>query len=297
MSEQTRCGYVALIGRPNVGKSTLINHLLGEKISITSKKPQTTRHRILGILTEQNMQIVFMDTPGIHRSEGKAINRYMNRAALTALNDVDAIVLMVEALQWTEQDDYILKKISSSKAPVILAINKVDNIRDKALLLPFIEQVNNHYDFNAIIPLAAATGDNVPQLLATINPLMPQSPFFFAEDTLTDKSIKFMVAELIREKIFRLTGQELPYTTTVAIEQFELKDKIQHIAALILVERQGQKRIIIGKSGEKLKAIGSAARINIESLLGTKVYLQLWVKVKKNWSDDDKTLASLGYNE
>ncbi|PIE41004.1 MAG: GTPase Era [Gammaproteobacteria bacterium] len=296
-SIHTRCGYVAILGCPNVGKSTLLNHLLGQKISITSRKPQTTRHRVLGIKTDEQVQIIFVDTPGIHKSEPKAINRYMNRAAVSAVNDVDAILLVVEAGRWTEEDEHVLAQLNTSKAPVILVINKIDKLEDKAALLPFIESLSGKYDFKTIVPVSALRNKQLDALEQEIQQCLPQSIHFFPEDQITDRSQRFMAAEIIREKIMRQLGQEVPYSMTVEIEQMKQKGKTWHLHALILVERPGQKNIVIGKQGQRLKSIGSEARKDIEQMLDSKVMLNLWVKVKGGWSDDERALRSLGFDD
>lgn len=294
---QSRCGYVAILGRPNVGKSTLLNHILGQKISITSRKPQTTRHRVLGIKTQGNVQTIFVDTPGIHKSEPKAINRYMNKAATSSVKDVDAILFVIEAGKWTDQDEHVLNQFASSKVPVILVINKIDKLEDKALLLPFIEQVSQKHSFKTIVPVAALQGKQLPELEKEIHQCLPESIHFYPEDQITDRSMRFMAAEIIREKIMRQLGQEVPYAMTVEIEQMKQEGKVWHIHGLILVERPGQKNIVIGKQGQKLKSIGSEARIDIERMLESKVMLNLWVKVKSGWSDDERALRSLGYDD
>ncbi|CAA0100321.1 GTPase Era [BD1-7 clade bacterium] len=290
-----QCGYVAVIGRPNVGKSTLINKILGQKLNITSRKPQTTRHNVLGIKTEDDYQAIYVDTPGMHLSQKKAINRMMNRSAESVVHDVDVIVFVVERLRWTEEDTLVLEKISNAKCPVVLAINKIDQIEDKSKLLPFLEEISAKRHFDEIIPLSAKTGHSVENLEMLINQRLPESGHFFDEDQLTDKSERFLAAEIVREKVMRQLGHELPYATTVEIEQFKAEGKIVHIDALIMVERDSQKSIVIGKQGSRLKMIGSEARHDIEDLLQCKVMLQLWVKVKRGWSDDDRALKSLGY--
>ncbi|KPJ67904.1 MAG: GTPase Era [Coxiella sp. DG_40] len=293
---ETHCGYVAIIGRPNVGKSSLLNKILGQKISITARKPQTTRHKILGIKTEKNIQAIYVDTPGFHISEKRKLNKYMMRAIRSALADVDIIIFVVEGLIWRKDDELILENIIKMSCPVILAINKVDKIRDKDKLLPHIKTLNQKFNFDANIPLSAKTGVNIPELEQIVAELLPVNPFYFPEEQITDKSERFMVAEIIREKLTRLLGQELPHELTVQIEKFEAEEKIVNISAVIYVERQGQKIIIIGKKGEKLKEIGTKARLDIERLLNKKVFLQLWVKVKRGWSEDEQTLKSLGYD-
>jgi len=297
MSESTasHCGFIAIIGRPNVGKSTLINRLIGEKVSITSRKPQTTRHQIIGINTQDNTQLIYIDTPGIHRGEVKAINRHMNRAARSAMADVDAVVFVVSAMHWTPEDEYVLSLLQYTKCPVILAVNKVDKVPDKEILLPFLKDIASRYNFHSVFPLSAKQGANVLELEKLLTSLMPEGPFHFAEDQVTDKSLRFMVAELIREKLIRLTGQELPYSTAVEIEEFKDDNGLMRISALILVEKDGQKRIVIGNKGDKLKEIGTSARLDIEKLLECKVFLRLWIKVKSGWSDDERALQSLGF--
>ena len=297
MNDAYRCGLVALVGRPNVGKSTLLNHLLGQKISITSRKPQTTRHRITGILSRENGQLIFVDTPGIHDSGGNALNRYMNKTALASLSDVDVVVMVIEALCWTEQDEQIISALQNISVPVILALNKLDSVSEKQQLLPFIAELSERKVFAEIVPLSALRNDNLETLEAEIRVLLPDSSPMFPEDQITDRSVRFLVAEIIREKLTRQLGQELPYASTVMIEEFEETDKLVRISAAILVERSGQKAIVIGKGGERMKKIGQAARIDIERLLDARVHLNLWVKVRSGWSDDQRALNSLGYDD
>ena len=292
-----RCGYVALIGRPNVGKSTLLNRLLGQKISITSKRPQTTRHRILGIKTTDTAQFVYVDTPGMHSYEGRAMNRHMNREAARTLQEVDVVIFMVEGLRWTADDELVLKELSSMRCPVVLVVNKVDLITDKQLLLPGLQELSGRGEFEQIIPLSAVNGRNVAELEAAIESLLPVSAPFFPEDQVTDRSERFLVAERVREKLFRKLGRELPYGITVEIERFRRERNIIHIHALIWVERQSQKSIVIGRQGRVLKEVGQEARGEIEQLLGSRVNLKLWVKVKEGWADDERALRSLGYTE
>ncbi|WP_196158352.1 GTPase Era [Reinekea sp. G2M2-21] len=294
-SIDTQCGFVAIVGRPNVGKSTLMNHILGQKISITSRKPQTTRHQIMGIWTEEKTQMVFVDTPGMHRGQEKAINRVMNKAADNALADVDAVLMVVDRTVWTDEDQWVLDKLKRVKAPVILVINKVDHLDNKQSLLPHIEQVSEKFTFKDVIPVSALQGHNLDTLLAVLTASMPKGLFHFPEDQITDKSQRFMAAEIIREKIMRQLGAELPYSTAVEIEQFKFEDRILHIHGLILVERSGQKRIVIGDKGARIKKVGQEARIDMENLFEAKVMLNLWVKVKGGWADDDRALKSLGY--
>lgn len=292
-----RCGYVALVGRPNVGKSTLLNHLLGQKISITSRKPQTTRHQILGIKTSESAQVIYVDTPGMHLHGKRAMNRYMNRAAASALEGVHVALFLVEALRWTEEDDLVLKRLSQSQVPVILVINKVDKLDDKEALLPYLQEVAGKYDFKHIIPVSALKGTSLEQLEAHIQEFLDVSSPYYPEDQITDRSLRFMVAEIVREKLMRRLGQELPYDSTVEIERFKEQKGLVKIHAVIWVERKNQKAIIIGKGGERIKAIGEEARHDIEKLVEKKVFLELWVKVKEGWSDDERALQSLGYHD
>lgn len=298
MSDNTQyCGYVALVGRPNVGKSTLLNLLLGQKISITSRKPQTTRHRITGIDTRDNYQSIFVDTPGIHQTETNAMNRYMNRAASSTIADVDVIVFIVDRLTWNEEDELVVKNLQNARAPIILAINKVDRIVEKNRLLPHIQTLSTHLSWADIMPLSAKTGYNVDELRQAINKRLPQREHLYEADQITDRSERFMAAELIREKLMRQCGDELPYQVAVEIERYKQEENIVHIDALIWVERDGQKKIIIGKAGEQIKRIGIDARKDIEIMTDQKVMLKLWVKVKSSWSDDERMLKSLGYEE
>lgn len=292
-----RCGYVALVGRPNVGKSTLLNHLLGQKISITSRKPQTTRHQILGIKTTDSAQVVYVDTPGIHLHGKRAMNRYMNRAAGSALEGVHVALFLVEPLRWTEEDELVLKRLKQSKVPVILVVNKVDTLEDKEALLPYLQEVAAKYEFKHVIPVSALKGTSLDILETNIAEFLEVSGPYYPEDQVTDRSLRFMAAEIVREKLMRRLGQELPYDLTVEIERFKEQKGIVHIHALIWVERKNQKAIIIGKGGERIKAIGEEARHDIEKLVEKKVYLELWVKIKEGWSDDERALQSLGYHD
>ena len=295
MSQRT--GYVALVGRPNVGKSTLLNRILGQKLSITSRRPQTTRHKIIGVKTEGDVQAIYVDTPGIHKTETKAINRYMNKAATTALKDVDVVVMLIDRTRWTEEDEMVLDAVKYQKAPVILAINKIDFMEDKATLLPWLQTVSEKHNFQQIVPISAKTGHNVEQLEELIEGYFPAGQYFYPEDQITDRSSRFLAAELVREKIMRQLGDELPYAITVEIEEFEHSGALIVISALILVERATQKAIVIGDKGSRLKQIGQEARIDMETLFDCKVMLNLWVKVKANWSDDERALRSLGYDD
>lgn len=293
----TRCGYVAIVGRPNVGKSTLLNHLLGQKLSITSRKPQTTRHQVLGIKTRADAQILFVDTPGIHGDEPRALNRFMNRSATSALPGVDVVVLVVDRGVWRDDDDRVLRACMASGAPVILAVNKVDLEENPNALLPVLESYAGKADFDALIPVSALRDRNLDALEAAIVERLPVGTFLFGEDELTDRSTRFLVAEIVREKITRQLGDELPYAVTVEIEEYREESSITHISALILVERKGQKAILIGHQGSRLRQIGSEARVDIERLIDTKVMLKLWVKVRSGWADDERALRSLGYTD
>lgn len=294
MSE--RCGYVAIVGRPNVGKSTLLNRILGQKISITSKRPQTTRHRILGIKTSETAQAIYVDTPGVHGDSKRAMNRFMNKTAYQSVKDVDVILFLVDGTKWTDDDELVLRHLKNYDTPVILVINKLDKLSDKEVLLPFIEQMQTRHTFKAVVPVSAMKGKQVPELEELVESLLPESEYFFPEDQVTDRSERFLAAEIIREKLMRMLGQELPYYLTVEIDQFKQKSNGQlSIAATIWVERDGQKAIIIGKNGQGLKEIGTVARQDMEKLFGEKIFLQLWVKVKSGWSDDVRALRSLGY--
>ena len=292
-----RCGYVALVGRPNVGKSTLLNHILGQKLSITSRKPQTTRHRLLGIKTTEKSQIIYVDTPGIHQKATKAINRYMNRAASSTVDDVHAVVFIIEALKWTDEDEMVLKRIKQSPVPVILAVNKVDRVEDKESLLPFLQDMAKKHDFKDIIPVSALKNINISELESLLETFLDVSEPFYPEDQITDRSSRFLAAEIVREKLMRTLGQELPYNITVEIEQFKEENGRLTINALIWVERDNQKAIVIGKKGQQLKKVGIQAREDMQKLFDTRVHLELWVKVKEGWSDDERALQSLGYTD
>ncbi len=296
-SEPRRCGYVAIVGRPNVGKSTLLNHILGQKISITSRKPQTTRHQVLGIKTEDNYQVIFVDTPGLHRGEDKAINRYMNKAASSAIRDVDLVLFLVDRTAWTEEDQMVLEQVQRAKLPTILVVNKVDLLEDKNVLLPHLQALADRGDFEAIVPASALRQRNVDSLEQEILKYLPESEHFYPEEQITDRSQRFLAAEIVREKIMRQLGDELPYAVTVEIEEFSFEGEVAHISALILVERKGQKKIIIGDKGTRLRSIGTDARKDMERLFDCKVMLRLWVKVKSGWSDDERALRSLGYDD
>ncbi len=293
-----RCGFVAIVGRPNVGKSTLLNHILGQKLSITSRKPQTTRHQILGIKTDEDLQVIYVDTPGLHRDQGKALNRYMNKTAADAVRDVDLVVFVVDRTAWTDEDDLVLEKLTWVPCPVVLVINKVDQLKDKAELLPHLEVITAKREFAEVIPISAKNGHNVPRLEELVAQHMPAGEHYYPEDQITNRSSRFVAAELVREKLMRNLGEEIPYGTTVEIEQF-VQDEygLLTISALILVEREGQKRIVIGDKGARMKTIGRDARLEMERMFDSKVMLNLWVKVRKGWADDDRALRSLGYDD
>lgn len=292
-----RCGYVAIVGRPNVGKSTLLNHILGMKLSITSRKPQTTRHQILGVKTVDAVQTVYVDTPGIHQRSGTAINKYMNRAATSVLADVDVVLFVVQANKWTEEDQAIIEKLKLVNSPVVLAINKTDILADKEQLLPIIEKLSTLYDFTDIIPVSALSGINIDTLEKKLSPLLPENEHFYPDDQVTDRSMRFLASEIIREKLVRELGQELPYTSAVVVDKYDEDEDIVRIHATIFVESAGQKAIIIGKKGARLKSIGTKARVDISTMVDSKVYLNLWVKVREGWSNDEIALRGLGYGE
>ena len=295
-NQETFCGFIAIVGRPNVGKSTLLNKILGQKISITSRKAQTTRHRIVGIHTEGAYQAVYVDTPGLHIEEKRAINRLMNRAASSAIGDVDLIIFVVDGTHWNADDEMVLNKLRQARAPVVLAINKIDNVKNKDELLPFITELSGKFDFVEIIPISAQRGNNVHKLQEIVRKSLKQGIHHFPEDYVTDRSQRFMASEIIREKLMRFMGDELPYSVTVEIEQFKVNERgTYEINGLILVEREGQKKMVIGHGGQKIKTIGTEARADMERLFDNKVHLELWVKVKSGWADDERALRSLGY--
>ncbi len=296
-SGETFAGLVAIVGRPNVGKSTLLNQLIGQKVSITSKKPQTTRHRIVGIDTVGQYQTVYVDTPGLHTEEKRAINRLMNKAAASSILDVELVIFVVEGTRWVEDDQMVLNRLIAAKKPVILVVNKVDLYKDKEELLPHLQWLGAQLPFLQIIPLSAEKGTNVAALRETVQQQLPPCEFFFPEDYITDRSQRFMASEIVREKLMRFLGDELPYAVTVEIERFKWEEKHYHIAALILVERDTQKRMVIGKAGERIKTIATEARKDMEDLFEQPVFLQMWVKVKSGWADDERALRSLGYGE
>jgi GTP-binding protein Era len=290
-----RAGYVAIVGRPNVGKSTLLNRLVGQKIAITSHKPQTTRHSILGIRTQPHGQVVYIDTPGMHRRGESALNRYLNRAARAMLGDVHVALLVVQALAWTDEDEAALEALRAAGAPVIAVVNKVDRVADKAELLPYLERLAARHAFRAIVPVAARTGHNLPELERVVLAALPAGEALFPEDQVTDRSERFLAAELVREQLTRRYHQEIPYALTVEIERFEELPGLYRIAALVWVEKAAHKQILIGEGGAALKAAATRARLEMEKAFGTKVFLQVWVKVKSSWSSDESALAGLGY--
>lgn len=294
---ETFAGLVAIVGRPNVGKSTLLNMLVGQKVSITSKKPQTTRHRIIGIDTVDNYQTVYVDTPGLHSEEKRAINRLMNKAAATSILDVELVIFVVEGTRWLDDDQMVLNRLIAAKKPVLLVVNKVDLFKEKEELLPHLQWLGEQLNFVGIIPVSAQRGTNVQELRKLVQSHLPPCEFFFPEDYITDRSQRFMASEIVREKLMRFLGDELPYSVTVEIERFKWEEKHYHIAALILVERDSQKRMVIGKAGERIKTIASEARKDMETLFEQPVFLQMWVKVKSGWADDERALRSLGYGE
>lgn len=305
--EKQHCGFVAIVGRPNVGKSTLLNALLGQKVSITSRKPQTTRHRIMGIHTEGAYQTIYIDTPGLHIEEKRAINRLMNRAASSAIGDVELIIFVVEGTHWTADDEMVMNKLSHVNCPVLLVINKIDNVTDKAKLLPHIDFLGKKINFIGILPVIAEVSEkkqkvqerkNLDTIADIVCKHMPKAEYHFPEDYITNRSQRFMASEIIREKLMRFLGEELPYSVTVEIEHFTTNERQGYdINGLILVEREGQKKIVIGDKGAKIKEIGTEARKEMEKMFACKVYLELWVKVKSGWADDERALRSLGYDD
>lgn len=299
VADDFKAGFAAVIGRPNVGKSTLMNELLGQKLSITSHKPQTTRHRIHGIYTAADHQIVYVDTPGMHLGGQKSINRYMNRAAKSAFSDVDVILFVVEAGRWTQEDQSVANQLADAQAPVVLLVNKIDKFKAKHDLLPYLQKLGSKVKFSTLIPVSAFKKNGLDLIQQEILKVLPTQPPIFPEDYITDRSTKFLIAEIVREKLMRSLGDEVPYGATVEIERFEQEEDSGRweINALILVEREGQKRIVIGDKGERIKQMGIEARKDMIALLENRVHLELWVKVKENWSDDERALASLGYTE
>ncbi|HNV06860.1 MAG: GTPase Era [Dokdonella sp.] len=293
--QPSRFGHVALLGRPNVGKSTLLNALIGADLSIVSPKPQTTRHRILGIATHEHAQIAFLDTPGLHEGGKRAMNRQLNRVARHAPDEADVLLHVIAAPRWTDEDEQVWKLIEQRDIPCLLVINKIDLVKDKADLLPFVESISKRHAYQGIHYLQATRGKGLKALMNDVVRLLPEGQAVYAEDDLTDRSERFLAAEMIREQLMLRLSDELPYATTVEIERFEQDGELARISAAIWVEREGQKAIVIGAGGAQLKAIGSQARRRMETMFGGKVFLQLWVKVRENWSDDDGLLRQLGY--
>jgi GTPase len=291
------CGLVAIVGRPNVGKSTLLNRVLGQKLSITSQKPHTTRYAILGIRTKGDDQAIYVDTPGLHRAEGRALDRALNRVTCRAIDEVHVLVFLIEALRWTDADQAVLARIRDRCQPVILAINKVDRVGDKRLLLPFLNQVGGSMEFAEVIPVSSAKGDNIAALEEAILHLLPEGVHVYPDDQLTDRSERFFAAELIREKLLRILGAEVPHRLSVVIDEFECVAGLDRIGATIWVERRGQKRIVIGQGGAVLKRVGEEARLDMERMFGRKVFLRTWVKIKEHWSDDARALQRLGLSD
>lgn len=292
-----KMGYVALIGAPNAGKSTLLNHLLGQKISITSRKPQTTRHRILGIKSQPDSQVIYVDTPGMHLGSKKALNKYLNKTADASLTGVDIIVWVKDDARWDDVDASILEKLRDIGTPVILALNKIDKLNDKASLLPFVQEVSTKYNFATIIPISALAGTKLDDFETVVTGLLPEGMPLYPEDQITDCSERFMASEIIREKLTRRLSDELPHSMSISLEQFKVEEGITRIYATIWVERDGQKNIVIGKKGIVLKEVGTRARHDLEELLDTKVYLNLWVKIKKSWSESAREVVNLGYTD
>ena len=291
------CGYVAVIGKPNVGKSTLINQIVGEKVSIVTSKPQTTRHQILAIHTSAKGQILFIDTPGMHVGHKKALNKYMNKTAAAAVLDVDLILFLVESLKWSPDDEQAFKSLKHTKTPVILVINKADLIKKKEKLLPFANKIFQNFDFKEIFYISASKGKGVSDLEDKIYQMLPETANYYSDEQLTDKSTKYLVSELIREQLMLRLHQELPYSLTVEVESYKDKGSIIHIHALIWVERDMQKNMVIGKRGDTLKQVGIQARKEIQDLVSKKVHLKMWVKVKSSWADNDRLLQQLGYKD
>ena len=293
--DKTKSGLVSIIGRSNVGKSTLLNHLIEHKVSITSRKPQTTRFRVLGIKTKGLCQAVIIDTPGYHRGQKRALNKYMNRVALSAMTGIDILLFVVEALKWKEEDQFLLQKILKGLNKVILVINKIDKLKQKDRLLPYIDQLTDKHDFMDIIPISALKGKNIKRLEKLILTNLPTAKHLYPEEQTTDMTEKFLISETIREKCIARVGQEIPYRITVTIDQFEEKDLIVLISAIVYVEKKSQKGILIGLGGKNLKSIGTSSRKELERTFQKKVMLKLWVKVKKNWTDNETIMKSMGY--
>ena len=292
-----RCGFVTVVGRPNVGKSTLVNRAVGRKLSITSSRPQTTRHRILGVVTCDTSQVIFVDTPGIHRGRRRALNRYMNRVATRSLVGVDLVLLVVEASGWVPDDDHILDAVAAESVPAVLVLNKIDRIKSREAMLPVLADTARRHDFAAMVPVCARTGENLEHLRSVVESYMPVAPPVFAQEQFTDRSESFLVAEIVREKLIRRLGQELPHRLTVEIERFVEQRRRTLVNVLVWVERRQHKAIVIGKDGGRIRDAGTAARLEISRMLGRPVHLEIWVKVREGWSDDERALQSLGFAE
>ncbi|UNK50391.1 GTPase Era [Lysobacter sp. S4-A87] len=292
-----RAGHVAVIGRPNVGKSTLVNALVGAKVSITSNRPQTTRHQLLGIATFPEGQLLLVDTPGIHREQKRAMNRWMNRAARGALEGVDTALLVVRAGHWEDDDALAYDALKNAGVPVVLVVNQIDRLKDKAALLPYLAKVSDGRDFAGVHPISALKRNGLEALVKTVMAQLPEQDALYGEDEITDKSQRFLAGEMVREQLMRQLGEELPYATTVEIEKFEVDGNLLRIGAVIWVERDGQKAIVIGKGGERLREIGSRSRLQMERLFGSKVFLETWVRVREGWSDDEAALRAFGYHD
>ncbi len=293
----TKAGFASIIGRPNVGKSTLMNGILGQKISITSNKPQTTRHAITGIYTDADTQIIFTDTPGIHTNMQSALNRQLNKTAMSSISSGDVIIFIVEALRFNQDDEKVLSKLKGVETPVILVVNKIDKIENKALLFPFLTEMSEKFDFSDIVPLSAKQEKSAELLIDVIKKYLPEQAFPYSEDEITTVSSAFLAAEVLREKLTRRLNQELPYTIAVEIEEFKIEGNLYRILAAISVERESQKGIVIGKGGATLKEASTQARIDLEHLFDAKVFLRAFVKVREGWSDDEKALNALGYKD
>ncbi|HUW00373.1 MAG TPA: GTPase Era [Gallionella sp.] len=293
-SDGFHSGFIAIVGRPNVGKSTLLNHLIGQKISITSRKAQTTRHRIHGIYTDEHSQFVFVDTPGFQTRHLNALNRGMNRVVTSSLRDVQVVLYVLEALRYDERDQEVLRLLPDNR-PVLLVINKIDEVADKGQLFAFAERVAQDFKFAAIVPVSARLGSKIEELRDAIRSHLPEGELIYDKDDITDRSERFLAAEMLREKIFRFTGDELPYSTSVVIEQFKMEGKLRRISAAVLVDREAHKAMLIGKKGEKLKEIATQARLDMEKMFGGKVFLEVFVKLRSGWADDERVLRSLGY--
>lgn len=289
------CGFVAVVGRPNVGKSTLVNTILGSKISIVTPKPQTTRHRILGVDSHAEFQTIYIDTPGLHRKAGKAMNRMMNRTAANALIDADVIMFVIEANRWTVEDQDVLERLQAISAPVIAVMNKIDKVHPREMLLQAIAEMSARYEFNEVVPISARSHDNVDRLVELVPGFLPESPPLYPQDMITDRSENFRIAEVIREKLTLALRQEVPYGLTVQVERFARDDNGIEINAIIWIDRDSQKGIVVGKGGRLLKKVGRAARLEMKAEFGVPVHLELWVKVKDNWSDNEQELLRLGY--